>query len=752
MNGRRVTRRPSRLVLVAVALAARPGPAGEPRPDVLAPTVDRRLDFEAHILPILTRAGCNAGGCHAAGLGVGKNGFYLSLFGFEPTKDYDRITAAPRGRYLDFAAPDESLLLQKPSGTLPHGGGVRLPRDSAAYADLRRWIAAGAPRGDASRHVVRSLEVEPAARIVRPGEQVRPQVTAVYADGSREDVTALTRFESNDTLLAAVDHDRGDVITAGDVPGDVAVVARYRDLCGFVRLTMPRPTPARADFPPPATFIDEHAFTKMRHMGVAPAVPADDGAFLRRLMVDVAGRVPTADEAARFLADPAPDKRAAMIDRVVDGVDYATNFADKWVVLLRSNRDVAGLASTHPLHEWLRQSFQDNLPYDRLVRALLTASGDQPAAGWWRSQQSLRRPEAAENPAERVKDGAEDAAMLFLGQRIACAKCHQHPFDRWSQADYHAFAAFFAQVRVKPMNGRGVPRVVHAHGEARVAHPSTGELLGPVPLAGRPMDVPADEDPRLHLAAWMTAPDNPFFARAIVNRMWAHFFERGLVDPEDDMRETNPPSNPALLDALVADFVAHGFDLKHLVRTICNSRTYQCSATADDGNRGADRTFARHVPRRLKAEVLLDAIDAVAGTRSLFRGVPTALRAMELPDERVEKPFLATFGRQRGAAACECGRSAAPPSLGQSLELMNGAELSQKLADATGRAQRLAADTSRPIEQRIEELFLAAYARRPTAEEVTEVRSHLEGRQGSAEAFADVIWVLVNSDEFLFTR
>jgi len=721
-----------------------------------APTsVDRDIDFVSHIVPILTRHGCNSGGCHGAGGGAGQNGFYLSLFGFEPLKDHARITEAVRGRFLDFSAPDESLLLQKPSGVYPHGGGVRLAPESASYVTLRRWIAAGAPLGDPRKYQVRSIEVQPAARVVEPGTRMRIKVTAVYVDGSREDVTPLTRFESNDGGVAEVDKDDNGLVTAGDVPGDVAIVAHYLDKCGYTSLTIPRKSRSTGSFPTPVNSIDTHAFAKMQQMGVAPAPPADDGAFLRRLMVDVAGRVPTAEEAAEFLADPAPTKRAAWIDRVVDSGDYATNFADKWVVLLRSNREVAGIGPTNTLHQWLRQQFQDNVPYDAFVRDLLTASGaagENPAVGWWRSQQSLNNKDFATNTTERVKDVAEDSALLFLGQRIGCAKCHQHPFDRWSQADYHGYAAFFARVQMKPAAGLGASRVVHGRGEARIKHPSTDESLKPKPLGGPPLDVPADEDPRQRLADWVTAPDNPFFAKAIVNRMWSHFFGRGLVDPDDDMRETNPPSNPALLDALAAEFVGHGFDLKHLVRTICRSATYQASSTPDEFNRDDVRNFSRHLPRRLKAEILLDAIDALAGTRTSFKDVPVARRAMELPDDKSGTTFLGTFGRQRASAACECGRDTASPSLGQSLQLINAEEIQGKLGAAGGRAKAFAEEKTRSLESRIEELFLAAYARRPTGAEVEQVRSHLQGHEQSAQAYEDVIWVLINSKEFLFTR
>lgn len=712
--------------------------------------IGREVDFVGDILPILTRHDCNSGGCHAAGGGLGKNGFYLSLFGFEPEKDHGRIAAAARGRYLDFAAPDESLLLQKPSGTLPHGGGVRLRPDSSAYATVRKWIAAGAPLGDPARRALSKIEVEPAVRVVKPGEQVRVRVTAIGTDGTREDVTSLARFESNDDAIARVNKEDPGLVTVGKVPADVAIVVRYRDQCGFLSLTIPRPSATVGAFPPLVNYIDEHVFAKLRQMGLSPSAGADDSAFLRRLYVDVAGRVPTPEEAAAFLDDQAAGKRAALIDRLIQSGDYATNFADKWVVLLRANRDQAGFATTVAMHQWLRQVFSENMPYDRFVRELITATDEHPASGWWLSQTNLANKELV--AAERVKDAAEDAAVLFLAQRISCAKCHQHPFDRWSQADYHGFAAFFTQVRVKPTGDSALKRLVHASGPARIPHPSTEELLGPRVLGGPAMDVPADEDPRNRLAAWLTSPDNPAFARAIVNRMWSHFFGRGIVDPEDDMRETNPPSNPALLDALAADFKAHGFDIAHLVRTICNSATYQRSATPEDGNRDDLRNFSRHHPRRLKAEVLFDAIDMLAGTRTRFQGVPAATRSMELPDNGSGTMFLSVFGRLRGDAACECGRNSASANLGQSLQLINGAEILTKLADKSGRASRLAADKTRSLDSRIDELFLAAYARRPTAAESAELRSYLEVRESSVAAFEDVIWVLVNTKEFLFTR
>lgn len=718
-------------------------------------SASRDLDFASRILPILTRHGCNGGACHGAGGGAGQNGFYLSLFGFEPVKDHARIVEAVRGRFLDFAAPDESLLLQKPSGVYPHGGGIRLDRNSQAYATLRKWIAAGAPLGDPNRHRLASIEVDPPVCRLAANAEARLRVTAVYVDGDREDVTDAARFESNDGGVAELEKDHKNVVRAGTIPGDTAIVVLYRDKVATVPITIPRSGTDRSPFPPEANFVDRHAFAKLKAMHIAPAEPCDDSAFLRRIMTDVAGRLPTTAEATEFLADTAADKRSRLVDRVLDSGDYATTFADKWVVLLRSNREAAGRTATTTMHQWLRQAFQDNMPYDQFVREILTATGapgENPAVGWWRSQAALTSPDFVNNAAERVKDAAEDSAMLFLGQRLACAKCHQHPFDRWSQADYHAYAAFFTQVSLKKPAGNSLGRIVHRRGDARIAHPSSGEQLGPRPLDGEPISITADEDPRVRLADWMTSDTNPFFAKSIVNRMWAHFFGRGFVDPEDDMRATNPPSNPELLDALAADFIRSRYDLKHLVRTICNSTTYQLASTINDSNRDDVRNFSRHQPRRLKAEILLDAIDAVCGTSTAFKEQPAAARALELPDNLSGTALLEAFGRQRGAAACECGRNSASPNLGQSLQLINSDEVLKKLAAGGGRAKRLAESKGRPVADTIEEVFLAAYARRPSAAEVDKVRGYLERKERSVGAYEDLLWAVINSKEFLFTR
>ncbi|MFN7814142.1 MAG: DUF1549 domain-containing protein [Planctomycetia bacterium] len=741
----------ARPLLVAFLLLGRAATAAEPA----GGPVDPDLDFTARILPILTRQGCNGGAGHGAGGGAGQNGFYLSLFGIEPAKHQARITENVRGRFVDFAAPDESLLLQKPSGVYPHGGGIRLEPDSRAYALLRRWIAAGAPLGDPSRFQLKAIEVSPPLARLAKGDELKLTVQAVYVGGEREDVTEWARFESNDPGIAEVEKDRRNVVKAGSLPGDTAIVVLYRDKVATVPITIPRAASKPLAFPAESNFIDRHTFAKMKAMNIAPSERCDDGAFLRRVMVDIAGRLPTNVEAAEFLADTAPDKRERLIDRVVDSDDYATSFADKWVVLLRSSRETGGRTSTSALHVWLRQSFQNNMPYDQFVREILTATGqpgENPAVGWWRSQATFNNPDLVNLPAERTKDAVEDSALLFLGQRLACAKCHQHPFDRWSQADYHGYAAFFAQVGMKKPAGNSLGRIVHRRGDPRIMHPSTGESLGPRPLGGEPIAVDADTDPRIALADWVTADTNPFFARSIVNRMWAHFLGRGLVDPEDDLRETNPPSNPQLLDALAADFIRQRYDLKHLVRTICRSATYQLSAIPNETNGDDDRNYSRHLPRRLKAEVLYDGVDAVCGTTTSFRNQPAAARALEMCDNVSDVPFLQTFGRSRGAAACECGRATGAANLGQSLMLINSDDVLRKLAAGGGRAKRLAESKGRPVEDKIREIYLAAYAREPSGEDLDRVRAYLERKEQSVAAFEDVLWAVINSKEFLFTR
>jgi len=698
------------------------------------------LDFANRIVPILTKNGCNGGGCHGAA--NGQNGFRLSLLGFEPAEDYEHLVKESRARRLSFAAPDQSLLLQKGTGLVAHGGGGRLEPGSTDYKLLRNWIAAGCPPADPSAPRLTKLEVYPAARLMTPHSEQQLLVTAVYSDGSREDVTATAVYEANVPEMASISK-RGLVRTNNET-GDVAVMIRYQTEVAVARATIPLGAPLTA-LPPAHNFIDELVFAKLKLLGLPPSAVADDATFLRRTMVDLGGRLPTAAEAEAFLADASPDKRDAMIEKLLAGGDYADTFATKWSSLLRNQLDSEfadlGKPGNYAFHKWIRQAIQENVPYDQFVRHVITAAGEaseNPAVLWYRAVKD-------------VNAQVEDTAQLFLGQRIQCAKCHHHPFERWSQEDYTRFSAFYTQLGRKPGLSEAEQRIFHKLGVATAKHPKSGEQLTPAGLGGTPLSIDGSEDPRLQLADWMTSRDNQFFARSLVNRYWKHFFGRGLVDPEDDMRATNPATNPELLDALAKHFVDHGYDMKDLVRTICRSTTYQLSSEPNQYNADDRQNFSRYYPRRLQAEVLCDAIDATTGSKTGFGGMPPGARAIQLPYADYSSDFLTVFGRPKGDSACECERGS-DANLSQGLHLVNSAEIMGKLSNGSGRAATLAKDQAAKSDAKLRELYMTAFGRPPTADEQAFLLAYLEQKSHSQQAFEDVVWSLLNSKEFLFNH
>lgn len=700
---------------------------------------------------MLTKAGCNVGTCHAKA-GGGQKGFQLSLYGFEPREDYEQIAKAARGRRLSFAAPDQSLLLRKASGQMPHGGGVRLDPSSEGYAVVREWIRQGAPYSRESEPRLVSFEVQPAQlSIARQGEQ---QLTALarYSDGSVRDVTNVAIYESNDSAMAEVT-ERGFVKIL-DLSGNVAVMVRYQGMVAVFSVSVPLGAPVE-NLPVVKNFVDEQVFANLKKLGIPPSPVCDDATFLRRVTLDIGGRLPTAEETTAFLADTAPDKRDQVIDRLLRGPDYADYFANKWAALLKNRRDDASdLISNFAFHAWVRDSLLANKPYDQFVRELLAATGDvmgNPPVAWYKR---VKEP----------KQQLEDVAQLFLGVRMQCAQCHHHPFERWSQDDYYSLAAFFSQVGRKPSGTRGEDLIFHKRGIASAVNIKTGASLKPAALGDEIPEIPADEDPRLRLADWMSNPANPFFAKALVNRYWKHFFQRGLIEPEDDIRDTNPPSNPELLAALEKHFIDSGFDLKELVRAITSSHAYQLSAVPNQHNGTDLQNYSRYYPRRLQAEVLLDAIDGVMGVQTEFANLPSGTRAVALPDNSYNRslPFLRAFGRPEGESVCECERVQSS-SLAQSLHLMNAADIKGKLANPNGRAERLAKE-DRPPEAKVRELYLAALAREPRPEELQTALAYLaeppvdaegkpvDAQRANRENFQDLIWALVNTKEFLFNH
>jgi hypothetical protein len=701
---------------------------------------NRPLDFANDIEPLLTRHGCNAGGCH--GKASGQNGFKLSLLGFDPKFDHDAIVKEARGRRLFPAAPERSMLLAKPAGLMPHGGGKRFDSDSETYHILLRWITQGAPAGDDRAPTLKKLEVVPAQRVLDRGARQQLAVLAQYSDGSIRDVTRQAQYQSNEIAVAAVDED--GLVRTLDLAGETAVMARYMGQVVVFRATVPLGKPVRAFDFPAANTIDRLALAKWQQLGLVPSDLCTDQEFIRRVTLDLCGKLPTTDEVRAFLADRRPDRRARLIDRCLDSRDYAAFFAMRWGSILRNTTQAGGLSerAAYAFSDWLRDSIADNRPYDEFVRGIVTATGDwqeAPAMNWyWQMTDDL------------LHQPTTDCAQVFLGLRLQCARCHHHPYERWSQDDYYGLAGFFARLGTKQL-GQG-DEVAYFPSPTRTTdevNPRTGRPLDPKLLDGPVLNVPPEEDPRQKLVDWMVRPDNPFFARALVNRMWSYLMGRGLVDPVDDMRATNPPSNPELLDALAKEFIAHQYDVKHLLRTICNSRTYQLSSAPNEYNRQDRQNHARYYARRLMAEVLLDAVDQTCGTHTAFNKVRQDARAVDLPHDGFDSFFLDVFNRPQRITACECARGSGA-SLSQVLHLANSPEVEDKIAAEDGRVARLMAQNV-PPDKAVEELYLAALARYPTADEKKVVAESFQGRE-QKRVLEDLLWTLLNSREFLFNH
>ena len=712
---------------------------------------DRAVSFVNDVMPVLTKAGCNAGVCHAKA-GGGQNGFQLSLLGFEFQEDYEHLVKEGRGRRLFPAAPERSLLLMKAVGTMPHGGGVRLQRDSEGYELILNWIRQGAAYDGGSALQLTSIEVQPKRGTVMRNAAQQLKAVAKYADGSERDVTRFALFESNDKSMADVA--AGGLVQISDIPGKVAIMVRYQGRVAVFNASVPLGAPVDS-VPASKNFVDDFVFANLREIGVPPSPVCDDATFLRRVSLDISGRLPTDAEAMAFLTSQDADKRDQVIDRLLRSPEYADYFANKWTAMLKNRRDDASdMTSNFAFYAWVRDSLLANKPYDQLVRELLAATGTviaNPPVAWYKR---VKEP----------KQQLEDVAQLFLGVRMQCAQCHHHPFERWSQDDYYSFSAFFTQVGRKPSATRGEDLIFHKRGVAGAANIKTGMTLKPAALGDVIPAIAADEDPRLKLADWMSSPKNPFFAKAVVNRYWKHFFRRGLIEPEDDIRDTNPPTNPELLAGLEQHFHASDFDLKELVRVITRSNAYQLSSVPNQYNVADQQNYSRYYPRRLQAEVMLDAIDDLTGAQTDFPNLPTGTRAIALPDNSYNNasPFLKVFGRPENESVCECERVQSS-SLAQSLHLMNAGDIKAKLATGSGRADRLA-KSEQPPDQKIRELYMVAFAREPRADEwkvaldylaeprIDAAGNPIDPQKANTENFQDLIWALINTKEFLFNH
>ena len=696
------------------------------------------VNFPNQVVPIFTKHGCNGGGCH--GKSGGQNGFRLSLLGFYPDEDHEFLVKESRGRRITPASPDLSLLLQKAANLSPHGGGKRFGRDSFEYRIIHRWMRQGMPYGNEADLKVQRISVFPDQRKMKKGTHQQLSVIAHYSDGSYEDVTPMAAFEVNDKEMAEID--RGGLLSAYDISGDVGVMVRYQGQVGVFRATIPLGVEV-TNLPEPRNFIDTAVFNKLKMLGMPPSGECDDATFIRRVTVDIAGHLPGAEEAEAFVKDADAGKRDKLIDSLLVSSGYADYFTNKWAALLRNKKAKASYElGTFTFHGWLREMLHSNVPYDQIVRNVVAASGDlrsNPGVVWYRS-------------VNKIEQQVEDSAQLFLGLRIQCARCHHHPFERWSQKDYYSYQAFFSRIGRKksPVGRPDEDRIFHNRGNASARNPRSGEALSPAGLGSKPLALAADIDPRQALVDWMVNPENPFFAKALVNRYWKHFFGRGLVDPEDDMRVTNPACNPELLEGLAKSFIDSGFDLKQLVRTICRSRVYQLSSIPNEHNVRDKQNFSRFYPRRLNAEVLYDALNQVTGAKPGFGGVPADMGAVQLPDSGQKNYFLTVFGKPMADSACECERSN-DANLAQSLHLLNSKEVLGKISAGNGRAGVLSKDQKRPDQDKLRELYFWFYSRGPQSEEVNLALAHL-GKGEKKAAYEDIIWALLNTKEFLFNH
>ncbi|MFN4260866.1 MAG: DUF1549 domain-containing protein [Gemmataceae bacterium] len=695
----------------------------------------RRFNFENDIIPLLSRYGCNASGCH--GKAEGQNGFKLSVFGFDPAADYEALVMEARGRRVMPVAPDYSLLLTKMSGRVAHGGGTRIPRASEEYHTIRAWIAAGMPFGEVDDPKVVSIRVEPRERQLAMRTEQQLRVIARYSDNREVDVTAHAKYQTNNDALATVSETGR--ITAGDVPGDVAVMASFMGQVDVFRAIIPRAAPA-ADSPMPNAnnFIDPLVFGKLRKLNITPSAPASDAEYLRRVYLDVIGTLPTAAETRRFLSDTRPDRRTKLVDDLLQRPEFADYWALKWADLLRVDRQTLGHKRAYAFYRWIRQSIADNKPLDQFARELLLAEGpldDNGPANFYR---------VVSNPG----DMGSTVAQVFLGVRIACAECHHHPFDRWSQTDFYGMQAFFAPVRVQKL---GATEAVIVSGDPPTKHPRSGATIFAHAL-GQPMpEAELSGDRRRVLADWLTAADNPWFARNVANRAWAHFLGRGLVDPVDDVRATNPPSNPELLDALAQHVINNKYDFRQLIRAITAAQVYQLSSTPNATNERDEQNYSRALFKRIDAEVLLDMVCQTTGVPEKFDGLPAGYRAIQLWDSKVPHYFLKLFGRPTRTTACECERIH-EPGVSQVLHLLNAEEIHAKLNHEGGAIARLVKNHPNDAEL-VEELYLTFYSRFPADRErdiaVTFLRAQSAHRRQAAE---DLAWTLMNTLEFGFNH
>lgn len=726
------------LLVLVVGVVAAPLSAAEP-------------SFLNEVVPILTKQGCNQGSCH--GKGAGQNGFRLSLRGYAPEQDHRWLVREFDGRRLDPSHPENSLLLLKATGQVPHEGGKLFDPTSREYATVLHWITAGAPGPNTGDAKVTKLEVVPGDKVLKVGETVPLAAWATFTDGTRREVTWLTKFETNDAAVARVSFD-GTVTAIRN--GATAIRAAFQTEVAVATLAVPFEWTVDATlYESKSNFIDDHVFARLKALRIEPSARSTDEEFLRRAFLDTIGVLPTPDEVRAFLADARPDKRARVIDALLDRPE----FTDYWTLFLSDllqnrkerDHDVRGLKGVRHFHEWIRKQVAANRPWDELARDVLLAKGtttDNPAVGYYIVT-------VGEHREVEKSEVAESVAQAFLGTRIGCARCHNHPLERYTQDDFFHFSAFFTRVKLDRKEPKQAPTTLRiAHHDASqngkligVRQPRTGQFLRPQPLDRSTVGFMLGEDPRRKLVTWMTDPSNEFFAGAMVNRIWRHYLGVGLVEPVDDLRATNPPTNPALWAALKHEFVANKFDLRHLMRVILNSRTYQLTSATRSGNETDTKFYSHYYARRLPAEVLLDALSQATAYPERFAGYPYGVRAVQVPDPGIQSYFLRMFGRSDRVTACACERIG-DVTMPQVLNILNGETITEKVTYGVV-PKLLAAEKDNEIV--VTELFLRTLGRLPSADERRAVRDTLKTDKRD-QVFQDLMWALLNTKDFAFNH
>jgi hypothetical protein len=714
------------------------------------------ISFKLDVMPVFMKAGCNAGSCH--GSSRGKDGFRLSLFGFDPEGDYYRLTREQIGRRINLAIPEESLIIQKGLGAVQHTGGVRFGTNSALCKTLLTWLNAGSPKDPADVAKVTGIEIFPKSAVLEgsdtpptntvaakprlpggaaTGSSQRFVVRARYSNGTERDVTPLAVFISNNDATAKVD-DAG-LVTAGQ-RGEAFIQARFAEFnVGAQIIVTPKNLPFKWPEVASRNYIDDAVYAKLKKLRFTPSDICDDATFIRRASIDLNGTLPKPDEVEKFLQDTDSSKRDKLVDQLLARKEFAELWVMKWAELLeirtRDNRVYP--KATVLYFEWLRDQMLANVPFDRIVQNILTASESNfrnPAANYYQIEPDTLKL-------------AENTAQVFMGMRIQCSQCHNHPFDRWTMNDYYSFAAFFAQIGRKPGDD---PRetVIYDRNDGEVNHLVTGKPMHPKFLGGDEPEIKG-ESRREVLARWLTSPQNPYFARNLANIVWAHFTGRGIIEPVDDVRISNPPSNPELLDALAAKFVEYKYDFKRVVRDICTSRTYQLSTHPNASNASDDRNFSKASIRRIRAEVLLDCISQVTETQDKFPGLPRGARAVEIADGNTANYFLTTFGRASRTTVCSC-EVKVDPNLSQALHLLNGRTLQSKIDD--GAIVKKLLKQGQTPEQIIESLYLRCFSRKPTDDEITKLKSFIARDSNQEQVLNDLFWSLLNAKEFVFNH